>query len=104
MGYEEKKTILEAGEEVLFYSDGLVEAHNPKGEMFGFPGLGRSSPSTLRRGRWGTISWRSSTPSWGRVGNRRMTSPSLPYDSPPPEAELLGHRYIGSSHNPTLAK
>ena len=22
---------------VLFYSDGLVEAHNPEGEMFGFP-------------------------------------------------------------------
>jgi serine phosphatase RsbU (regulator of sigma subunit) len=24
---------------VLFYSDGLVEAHNPRGEMFGFPRL-----------------------------------------------------------------
>jgi serine phosphatase RsbU (regulator of sigma subunit) len=23
----------------LFYSDGLVEAHDPKGEMFGFPRL-----------------------------------------------------------------
>ena len=39
MGYEEKETVLEAGEAVLFYSDGLVEAHNPKGEMFGFPHL-----------------------------------------------------------------
>jgi serine phosphatase RsbU (regulator of sigma subunit)/predicted ester cyclase len=39
MGYEEKQTILEAGEATLFYSDGLVEAHNPKGEMFGFPRL-----------------------------------------------------------------
>jgi serine phosphatase RsbU (regulator of sigma subunit)/predicted ester cyclase len=38
-GYEEKKTILEAGESVLFYSDGLVEGHDPKGEMFGFPRL-----------------------------------------------------------------
>ena len=38
-GYEEKKTILEAGESALFYSDGLVEAHDPKGEMFGFPRL-----------------------------------------------------------------
>jgi hypothetical protein len=38
---------------VLFYSDGLVEAHDPKGEMFGFPGYAHSSPSTLRRrGRW----------------------------------------------------
>jgi len=24
---------------VLFYSDGLVEAHDPEGEMFGFPRL-----------------------------------------------------------------
>jgi serine phosphatase RsbU (regulator of sigma subunit) len=39
MGYEEKEIILEAGEEALFYSDGLVEAHNAKGEMFGFPKL-----------------------------------------------------------------
>jgi serine phosphatase RsbU (regulator of sigma subunit) len=39
MGYEEKQTILEAGEAALFYSDGLVEAHDPKREMFGFPRL-----------------------------------------------------------------
>ncbi len=39
MSYEEKETILEAGEAALFYSDGLVEAHNPEGEMFGFPRL-----------------------------------------------------------------
>jgi predicted ester cyclase len=39
MSYEEKETILEAGEAALFYSDGLVEAHDPEGEMFGFPRL-----------------------------------------------------------------
>jgi predicted ester cyclase len=39
MGYEEKETILEAGDCALFYSDGLVEAHNPQGEMFGTPRL-----------------------------------------------------------------
>ena len=39
MGYEEKETILEGGEGALFYSDGLVEAHDPRGEMFGFPRL-----------------------------------------------------------------
>src|SRR5918995_790026 len=39
MGYEEKQTILEAGEAALLYSDGLVEAHNPQGEMFSFPRL-----------------------------------------------------------------
>jgi serine phosphatase RsbU (regulator of sigma subunit)/predicted ester cyclase len=39
MSYEEKETMLHTGEAALFYSDGLVEAHNPKGEMFGFPRL-----------------------------------------------------------------
>ena len=39
MGYEEKGTILNGGEATLLYSDGLVEAHNPQGEMFGFPRL-----------------------------------------------------------------
>jgi serine phosphatase RsbU (regulator of sigma subunit) len=39
MSYEEKEITLHRGESVLFYSDGLVEAHDPKGEMFGFPRL-----------------------------------------------------------------
>ncbi len=39
MGYEEKEIEVDAGEGVLFYTDGLVEAHDPKGEMFGFPRL-----------------------------------------------------------------
>ena len=39
MGYEEKETTLHSGDAALFYSDGLVEAHDPKGEMFGFPKL-----------------------------------------------------------------
>ncbi len=39
MGYEEKEMVLNRGESVLFYSDGLVEAHDPRREMFGFPRL-----------------------------------------------------------------
>jgi serine phosphatase RsbU (regulator of sigma subunit) len=39
MSYEEGEVSLAEGECVLFHSDGLVEAHNPKGEMFGFPRL-----------------------------------------------------------------
>jgi serine phosphatase RsbU (regulator of sigma subunit) len=39
MDYEEKEILLQAGEAAIFYSDGLVEAHDPKGEMFGFPRL-----------------------------------------------------------------
>jgi serine phosphatase RsbU (regulator of sigma subunit) len=39
MSYEEKETVLGPGEGVLFYTDGLIEAHNPQGEMFGTPRL-----------------------------------------------------------------
>jgi serine phosphatase RsbU (regulator of sigma subunit) len=40
MAYEEKEAMLETGDSVLFYSDGLVEAHDPqRREMFGFPRL-----------------------------------------------------------------
>jgi serine phosphatase RsbU (regulator of sigma subunit)/ketosteroid isomerase-like protein len=41
MSYEQKEIELDAAEAALFYSDGLVEAHNPKGEMFSFPRLRR---------------------------------------------------------------
>jgi serine phosphatase RsbU (regulator of sigma subunit)/ketosteroid isomerase-like protein len=57
MSYEEKESILVPGESVLFYTDGLIEAHNPRGEMFGTPRLrsvlsqysegGRSLSATL---------------------------------------------------------
>jgi serine phosphatase RsbU (regulator of sigma subunit)/ketosteroid isomerase-like protein len=39
MSYEQKEIVLGAGEAALFYSDGLVEAHDQRGEMFGFPRL-----------------------------------------------------------------
>jgi serine phosphatase RsbU (regulator of sigma subunit) len=39
MSYQQKEIALEAGDSALFYSDGLVEAHDAKGEMFGFPRL-----------------------------------------------------------------
>jgi serine phosphatase RsbU (regulator of sigma subunit)/ketosteroid isomerase-like protein len=39
MSYEEKEIVLEPRDNVLLYSDGLVEAHDPKGEMVGFPRL-----------------------------------------------------------------
>jgi serine phosphatase RsbU (regulator of sigma subunit) len=39
ISYEEKEAVLEEEDNVLFYSDGLVEAHDPEGQMFGFPRL-----------------------------------------------------------------
>src|SRR5215216_3595365 len=39
MRYEEKEATLEPGESVLLHSDGVVEAHDPERDMFGFPRL-----------------------------------------------------------------
>lgn len=37
--YEEHEETVEPGDSVLFYSDGLIEAHNPAHAMFGLPHL-----------------------------------------------------------------
>jgi serine phosphatase RsbU (regulator of sigma subunit)/anti-sigma regulatory factor (Ser/Thr protein kinase) len=39
MLYEEKEATLEPGDSVLLHSDGVVEAHDPGRDMFGFPRL-----------------------------------------------------------------
>jgi len=39
MPYEEKETVLQPGDSLLLHSDGVVEAHDSEGEMFGFPRL-----------------------------------------------------------------
>ncbi len=39
MSYEEYESSLSPGESLLLYTDGLVEAHDPQGAMFGFPRL-----------------------------------------------------------------
>ena len=39
MPYEEVEMDLLPGDNLILYSDGLVEAHNPQGEIFGFPRL-----------------------------------------------------------------
>src|ERR671914_2223901 len=39
MPYEEKEMVLAPGDSLLLHSDGIVEAHDPAGEMFGFPRL-----------------------------------------------------------------
>ena len=41
MDYEEREMTLNPGDTVLFYSDGIAEAHSPTGEMFGFPRMQR---------------------------------------------------------------
>jgi serine phosphatase RsbU (regulator of sigma subunit) len=39
MHYEEKEVVLQKGDSALLYTDGLVEAHDPQREMFGFARL-----------------------------------------------------------------
>jgi serine phosphatase RsbU (regulator of sigma subunit) len=54
IGYEEQEASLSEGDSVLFYSDGLVEAHDPEVRCSASLGCGRSLPSTMRRReRWG---------------------------------------------------
>jgi serine phosphatase RsbU (regulator of sigma subunit) len=52
MPYEEKETILVPGDDVLFCTDGLVEAHDSRGEMFGTTRLLRGRAN--RRATFGT--------------------------------------------------
>ena len=37
--YEEREAVLEPGQTMLLHSDGVAEAHDADGEMFGFPRL-----------------------------------------------------------------
>jgi serine phosphatase RsbU (regulator of sigma subunit) len=63
MSYEQKEIVLEPRDSALLYSDGSVEAHSPKGEMFGFP---RSRELVAKHGEefsLGTSFWRNCTPS-----------------------------------------
>jgi serine phosphatase RsbU (regulator of sigma subunit) len=39
MSYEQKEIVLQEGDSALLYTDGLVEAHDPQREMFGFARL-----------------------------------------------------------------
>src|SRR5215208_96390 len=71
----------------------------PKAECSAFRSFERSSPSTVRRDRLGTCSWRSYTPSLERAGSRRTTSPSLRWSAPRYEPELPRTPLRRSSQN-----
>jgi serine phosphatase RsbU (regulator of sigma subunit) len=55
MSYEEKEVVLNVGETALFYSDGLVEAHDSQRMMFGFPRLQALVASHGEKGALGNI-------------------------------------------------
>lgn len=45
--YEEKEADIWPGDSVLLYSDGIIEAHDPAGDMYGFPRLKDDMASDL---------------------------------------------------------
>ncbi|HEX2756304.1 MAG TPA: SpoIIE family protein phosphatase [Candidatus Limnocylindrales bacterium] len=45
--YEEKEADIAPGDSVLLYSDGIIEAHDPGGDMYGFPRLKADMASEL---------------------------------------------------------
>ena len=88
MSYEQKEIVLGGGDSALFYSDGLVEAHDPQRDMCSVSlGCGRLLESMASKSRWRKHSWNSFTPSLGRAGSRRTTLPSSLYDVLRLEAE-----------------
>ena len=74
MDYEEKDIVLEVGDRVLFYSDGLVEAHDPEGEMFGFPRLRSIMAEHDKERPLVTFHQEDLNSFTVRAGNRRTTS------------------------------
>ncbi len=50
VSYQEYETFVQPGEEILLVSDGLVEAHNPEHEMFGFTRLQQLMESRASEG------------------------------------------------------
>ena len=80
MSYEQKEMVLEADEMALFYSDGLVEAHNAYGEMFGFPRLRKLVAEHGEAASLGNLLQEELHSFTGEAGSRRTTAPSLPYD------------------------
>ena len=56
MTYEEHEAQLAPGESLVLYSDGLVEAHNPSGDMFDFPRLRELlSRESIQKARSGAV-------------------------------------------------
>src|ERR687898_684467 len=78
MSYEEKQIIVEVGEAALLYSDGLVEAHDPEGDMFGFPRLRTLIAERAEEERpLGEVLLEELYSFVGKAGSRRTTSLSL---------------------------
>ena len=74
MDYEEREADIEPGANVLLYSDGLVEAHDPAGDMYGFPRLRAAMAGDLSGGELIDDLLDGCTRSPAAAGSRRTTS------------------------------
>lgn len=96
MKYEVQQTMIEAGESVLFYSDGLVEAHNARREMLGFPHLGqlmerRPANESLIDYLMNELA-RFTGPDWEQEDDVTLVTLQRSEDySPPPPLPMAGH-------------
>jgi serine phosphatase RsbU (regulator of sigma subunit) len=77
MDYKQNETTFQPGDEILFCTDGVIEAHDPGGEMFGTPRLRSLLASSVGAVRGSpTCWWRSWRGSQERVRSWRTASPS----------------------------
>lgn len=96
MKYEVQETIIEEGESVLLYSDGLVEAHNTRREMLGFPQLAkimerRASDESLIDFLINELA-RFTGPDWEQEDDVTLvTLQRTAGHSPPPPLPIAGH-------------
>ena len=82
VSYEEGRNLLREGHGILFYSDGLVEAHNPNREMFGSPRLHQLILEYDEGSSLGDVLLEELyTPSPGRVGSMVGSAGFLPVRS-----------------------
>jgi Stage II sporulation protein E (SpoIIE) len=85
-----REAVLEVGDSALFYSDGLVEAHDPRREMFGAPQLRRLvAEPNAEEGSLVAFLMDELYSFTGMGGSRRTTSPKWRYGIQLRVAELL---------------
>ncbi|MDQ5852419.1 MAG: SpoIIE family protein phosphatase, partial [Chloroflexota bacterium] len=106
MHYEEKEAVLAPGDLVVFYSDGLVEAHNPQRDMFGFPRLQELVAAYPARNGTTMIDYlmaelaRFTGPDWEQEDDITMVTLERSASSPPTTQQAPEERPAGSTDQP----
>ena len=83
MEYEEKSLVLEPGDTLVLFTDGVFESPDAEGKLFGREGILRSIASRLGAGRRGALRrplLRPARLDRGHRGHRRRDDPDGPGD------------------------